>query len=69
MVLLAAGLTLLAVAAIAVNVMLLGFANQEPGPAGTLTPRATIPQTTTSTPSAPTSTTTEDGTLGPERDD
>jgi hypothetical protein len=63
---LAAGLTLLAAAAIAVNVLLLGFANQEPGPAGKLTPRATIPQTTTSTPNAPATTDAGTETLEPD---
>ena len=61
-----AAAALLVAAAIGVNVVLLGYANREPEPAGRLNQRA--PVTTTST--TPVQTTTgDDGSLGSEQDD
>ena len=65
-VLIVAAAALLVAAALGVNVVLLGYANREPEPAGRLNPHTSI--TTTST--TPVQTTTgDDGSLGSERDD
>lgn len=59
---------LLVAAAIGVNVVLLGYANRQPEPAGRLNPRTSIATTST----APVETTTtgdDDGSRGSERDD
>lgn len=65
-VLIVAAAALLVAAALGVNVVLLGYANREPEPAGRLNPRTSL--TTTST--TPVQTTTgDDGSLGSERDD
>jgi hypothetical protein len=65
-VLIVAVAALLVAAALGVNVVLLGYANREPEPAGRLNPRTSI--TTTST--MPVQTTTgDDGSHGSERDD
>jgi lactam utilization protein B len=68
--LLGAVAALLVAAAIGVNVVLLGYADRAPEPAGRLTPRRSIAtpsttpvQTTTTTP------TQDDGSRGSERDD
>ena len=58
---------LLVAAAIGVNVVLLGYANREPEPAGRLNPRTSI--ATTSTTPVPTTTGDDDGSRGSERDD
>ena len=64
--LIGAAAALLVAAAIGVNVVLLGYANREPDPAGRLSPRTTI--TTPST--TPVQTTTgDDGSHGSEPDD
>jgi hypothetical protein len=64
--LIGAAAALLVAAAIGVNVVLLGYANREPEPAGRLNPRTSI--TTTST--SPVQTTTGDeGSFGSEQDD
>ena len=65
--LIGAAAALLVAAAIGVNVVLLGYANREPAPAGRLSPRATI--TTTPTTPVPTTTTGDDGSHGSEPDD
>jgi hypothetical protein len=60
---------LLIAAAIGMNVVLLGYANREPQPAGRLSPRTTL---TTTTPPTPVQTTTDDDGShgsGSERDD
>jgi hypothetical protein len=65
-VLIVAAAALLVAAALGVNVVLLGYANREPEPAGRLNPRTSL--TTTST--TPVQTTRgDDGSLGSERDD
>jgi hypothetical protein len=58
---------LLVAAAIGVNVVLLGYANREPEPAGRLNPRTSI--ATTSTTPVQTTTGDDDGSRGSERDD
>jgi hypothetical protein len=65
--LIGAAAVLLIAAAIGVNVVLLGYANREPEPAGRLSPRTTI--TTTSTTSVQTTTAGDDGSHGSEPDD
>jgi hypothetical protein len=61
-----AATALLVAAAIGVNILLLGYANRDPVPAGRLNPRSTI----TTTPTKPAQTTTrDDGSLSSERDD
>jgi len=62
-----AAVALLVAAAIGVNVVLLGYANREPEPAGRLNPRITI--TTTSTTPVQTTTAGDDGSHGSEPDD
>ena len=59
---------LLVAAAIGVNVVLLGYANREPEPAGRLNPRTSI-ATTSTTPVQTTTTGDDDGSRGSERDD
>jgi hypothetical protein len=65
--LVATAAALLVAAAVGVNVVLLGYVNREPGPAGRLSPRTTV----TTTPTTPPRTTTagDDDTHGPEPDD
>jgi hypothetical protein len=63
-----AGAALLVAAAIGVNVVLLGYASRDPEPAGRLSPRTTLP-TTTSTLPVQTTTTDDDGSHGSEPDD
>ncbi len=65
--LIGAAAALLVAAAIGANVLLLGYANRDPEPAGRLNPRATI----TTTPTTPVQTTTagDDGSHGSEPDD
>ena len=58
MLLIGAAAALLVAAAIGVNVVLLGYANRDPAPAGRLSPRTTV--TTTSTPPVHTTTGDED---------
>jgi hypothetical protein len=58
---------LLVAAAIGVNVVLLGYANREPEPAGKLSPHTTI--ATTSTTPIQTTTTGDDGSRNVEPDD
>ena len=65
--LIGAAAALLVAAAIGVNVVLLGYANREPGPAGRLSPRTTI--TTTSTTPVHTTTASDDSSHGSEPDD
>jgi hypothetical protein len=65
--LIGAAAALLVAAAIGVNVVLLGYANREPGPAGRLNARTTI--TTPSTTPVPTTTAGDDGSHGSEPDD
>ena len=65
--LIGAAAALLVAAAIGVNVVLLGYANREPGPAGRLSPRTAI--TTPSTPPVQTTTAGDDGSHGSEPDD
>ena len=65
--LIGAAAALLVAAAIGVNVVLLGYANREPEPAGSLNSRTAI---TTTAPSTPVQTTTGDhGSHGSEPDD
>ena len=59
---------LLVAAAIGVNVVLLGYANREPEPAGRLNPRTSI-ATTSTTPVQTTTTTDDDVSRRSERDD
>ena len=59
---------LLVAAAIGVNVVLLGYANRQPEPAGRLNPRTSI-ATTSTTPVQTTTTGDDDGSRGSERDD
>ena len=68
MLLIAAAAALLVAAAIGVNVVLLGYANREPEPAGRLSPRTTI-TTTSTTPSQTATTTGDDGPRSSEPDD
>jgi len=68
MLLVGAVAALLVAAAIGVNVVLLGYANREPEPAGRLNPRTTI-ATTSTTPVQTTTTGDDDGSRGSERDD
>ncbi len=65
--LIGAAAALLVAAAIGANVLLLGYANRDPEPAGRLNPSATI----TTTPTTPVQTTTagDDGSHGSEPDD
>ena len=65
--LIGAAAALLVAAAIGVNVVLLGYANREPEPAGRLSPRTPI----TTTPTTPSQTTTagDDGSHDSEPDD
>ena len=65
--LIGAAAALLVAAAIGVNVVLLGYANREPEPAGRLNPRTTI--TTTLNHARPDDTAGDDGSRGSERDD
>ena len=67
MLLIGAAAALLVAAAIGVNVVLLGYANREPEPAGRLSPRTTI--TTTSTTPVQTTTAGDDGSRSSEPDD
>ena len=65
--LIGAAAALLVAAAIGVNVVLLGYANREPEPAGSLNSRTAI---TTTAPPTPVQTTTDDhGSYGSEPDD
>ena len=68
--LLGAVAALLVAAAIGVNVVLLGYANRAPEPAGRLNPRTSI-ATTSTTPGKTTTTTAtdDDGSRGSEPDD
>ena len=68
MLLVGAVAALLVAAAIGVNVVLLGYANREPEPAGRLNPRTSI-ATTSTTPVQTTTTGDDDGSRGSERDD
>ncbi len=68
MLLIAAAAALLVAAAIGVNVVLLGYANREPEPAGRLSPRTTI-TTTSTTPSQTATTAGDDGPRSSEPDD
>ena len=68
MLLIAAAAALLVAAAIGVNVVLLGYANREPEPAGRLSPRTTITRTST-TPSQTATTAGDDGSRSSEPDD
>ena len=67
MLLIGAAAALLVAAAIGVNVVLLGYANREPEPAGRLSPRTTI--TTISTAPVQTTTVGDDGSRSSEPDD
>jgi hypothetical protein len=68
MLLVGAVAALLVAAAIGVNVVLLGYANRQPEPAGRLNPRTSI-ATTSTTPVQTTTTGDDDGSRGSERDD
>ena len=68
MLLIGAAAALLVAAAIGVNVVLLGYANREPEPAGRLSPRTTI-TTTSTTPSQTATTAGDDGPRSSEPDD
>ena len=68
MLLVGAVAALLVAAAIGVNVVLLGYANRQPEPAGRLNPRTSI-ATTSTTPVQTTTTGNDDGSRGSERDD
>ena len=73
MLLVGAAAALLVAAAIGVNVVLLGYANRAPEPAGRLSPRTAV-TTTSTTPArtktpARTTTTGDDGSHGSEPDD
>ena len=59
---------LLVAAAIGMNVVLLGYANREPEPAGRLNPRTSI-ATTPTTPVQTTTRTDDNGSRGSEPDD
>ena len=65
--LIGAAAALLVAAAIGVNVVLLGYANREPEPAGRFNPRTSI--TTMSTTPVQTTTAGDDGSRGSEQDD